>query len=113
MDDSEQKRVEAAVAAFVAKRRPPANLRHRVDLDFRFDGRTVEIFEIRPRWDEPAQFLEAAVAKARYLEWRDTWLVYWQKADLRWHKYGPVPEVDTIHAFLRLVDDDKYACFFG
>jgi hypothetical protein len=113
MNDIERKRIENAVAAFMAKRRPPSHLRDQVDLSFRFDGRSVEIFEIRPRWDNPAQRLEEAVAKARYVKARDRWLVYWQRADLKWHKYDPMPEVSTVDAFLRLVDDDEYACFFG
>lgn len=113
MNDIERKRIEKAVATFVAKRRPPVHLRDQVDLSFRFDGRSVEIFEIRPRWDDPAERVEEAVGKARYLKSRDMWLVYWQRADLKWHKYKPVPEVSTIDAFLRLVDEDDYACFFG
>jgi hypothetical protein len=113
MDDMERKRIENAVAAFVAKRRPPAHLRDQVDLSFRFDGRSVEIFEIRPRWDNPAQRVEEAVAKVRYMKSRAKWLVYWQRADLKWHKYGPMPEVNTVDAFLRLVDEDEYGCFFG
>jgi hypothetical protein len=113
MNDIERKRIENAVAAFVAKRRPPVEVRDQVDLSFRFDGRNVEIFEIRPRWNNPAQRVEEAVARARYLKSRDTWLVYWQRADLKWHKYGPTPEVSTVEAFLDLVDQDEYACFFG
>ena len=113
MNDIERKRIENAVAAFVAKRRPPAHLRDQVDLSFRFDGRSVEIFEIRPRWNKPAERIEEAIAKARYVKARDRWLVYWQRADLKWHKYDPMPEVRTVDAFLRLVDDDEYACFFG
>ena len=113
MNDIERKRIENAVATFVASRRPPVHLRDQVDLSFRFDGRSVEIFEIRPRWDDPAERVEEAVAKARYLKSRDRWLVYWQRADLKWHKYDPVPEVKTIEAFLELVDQDEYACFFG
>jgi len=113
MNDTERKRIEKVIAAFVAKRRPPIHLRDQVDLSFRFDGRSVEIFEVRPRWDDLTKKVEEAVAKARYLNSRDSWLVYWQRADLKWHKYAPVPEVSTIDAFLRLVDEDEYACFFG
>ena len=113
MNDIARKRIEKTVAAFVAKRRPPPRLRDRVDLSFRFDGRSVEIFEIRPLWDKPAEQVEEAVAKARYLKARNRWLVYWQRADMKWHKYGPMPEVSTVDAFLKLVDDDEYGCFFG
>ena len=113
MNDMERRRIEKSIAAFIAKRRPPVHLRDQVDLSFRFDGRSVEIFEIRARWNDPVERIEEAVAKARYVKSRDTWLVYWQRADLKWHKYGPVPEVTTIDAFLALVDEDENACFFG
>lgn len=112
-NDIERKRVENAVRAFVEKHRPPEHLRDEVDLSFRFDGRSVELFEIRQRWDNPAEKIEERVAKARYLQSRDEWLVYWQRADLEWHKYGPKPEVRSIEAFLALVEEDEYACFFG
>jgi hypothetical protein len=113
VNDIERRRVESKVAAFVEKRRPPAHLRNQVDLGFRFDGRSVELFEIRSRRDKPAEKIEESVAKARYLKSREKWLVYWQRADLKWHKYGPSPEVQTIEAFLALVDEDRHACFFG
>jgi hypothetical protein len=113
MDDAARKRIENAIAAFVARHRPPVHLRDQIDLSFRFDGRRVEIFEIRPHWNNPTQKIEESVGKARYLKSRDTWLVYWQRADLKWHKYAPMPEVSNIEDFLRLVDEDKHACFFG
>lgn len=113
MNDIERKRIENKVAAFVETRRPPVHIRNQVDLDFRFDGRSVELFEIRPRWDDPDEKVEEAVAKARYLKSRNEWRVYWQRADLRWHQYGPMPAVKTVEAFLALVEEDEYACFFG
>lgn len=113
MNDIERKRIENAVEAFIARRRPPAHLRDQLDLGYRFDGRSVEIFEIRPLFDDPAQKLEHAVGKARYVKSRARWLVYWQRADLKWHKYGPMPEVHTIAAFLKLIDEDECGCFFG
>jgi hypothetical protein len=113
MNDLERKRIEKAVAAFIAKRRPPMHLRDQVELAIRFVGRDVEIFEIRPRWNDPAQKMEEAVAKARFITSRDHWSVFWQRADMKWHKYAPVPEVDTIEDFLRLIDEDAYGCFFG
>jgi hypothetical protein len=101
------------MAAFVERRRPPAHLRDEIDLAFRFDGRAVELLEIRPRWDRPAEQIENGVAKARYVKSRDVWLVYWQRADLEWHRYEPRPDVATIDSFLSLVDADAYACVFG
>lgn len=113
MNHIEHKHVEEAVSAFVAKHRPPVNLREQVDLSFRFDGRSVEIFEIRPSWANASLKVEESVAKARYLKSRNLWLIYWKRADLKWHKYGPAPEVRTVGAFLKLVEEDEYGCFFG
>lgn len=113
MTDFAKKRVEKAVSAFIEARRPPAHIRDKVDLSYRFDGRSVEIFEIRPNWNDPSQYHEQAVAKARYVISRNEWRVYWQRADLKWHRYDPVPEVDDIDDFLQLVAEDEYACFFG
>jgi hypothetical protein len=113
MNEVDQARVRKAVAAFIDRRRPPIHIRDKVDLSFRFDGRYVEIFEIRPNWQNPSETHEEAVARARYLKSRDEWLVYWQRADMKWHKYAPAPEVTTIHDFLELVDEDAFGCFFG
>ncbi|WP_300321922.1 DUF3024 domain-containing protein [Idiomarina sp.] len=44
---------------------------------------------------------------------QNCWKVYWQRADLKWHAYEPVPEVTQLRQFLKLVRDDQYACFFG
>jgi|SRR5581483_7874409 len=113
MNELQRMRVERTVATFIEQRRPPAHLRDRVDLAFRFDGRYVEIFEVRPSWNEPTEKIEESVARARYLKSRDEWLVYWKRADLRWHKYQPAPAVNTVEAFLKLVDQDEYCYFFG
>ena len=113
LNEIESKRIENAVAAFVERRRPPAHLRDQIDLAFRFDGRSVEIFEIRPRWNKPDEKVEESVAKARYVKTRGEWLVYWKRADLKWHKYPPKPAVRTLQAFLSLVEEDEYSCFFG
>ena len=113
LNDVERKRVENAVAEYVTKHRPPAHIRDQVDLSFRLTDQSVELFEIRPRWDDHTKKIEESIAKARYLKSRKRWLFYWKRADLKWHKYPPQPEVRTIEAFLALVEEDKHACFYG
>lgn len=109
----ETKRCAKAVAGFVEKRRPPPYLRPQIDLGFRVKGQSVEIFEIRPAWREPKRKIEEAVAKATYVKTQDIWKIYWQRADLKWHRYDPDPELRTIEEFLEIVDADEYCCFFG
>jgi hypothetical protein len=109
----EQKQSERIVGAFIEKRRPPANLREQVDLGFRVVDQSVEIFEIRSQRSQPEVKREHAVAKATYVKTDAVWRVFWQRQDLKWRRYDPAPEGDSLEAFLRLVDEDKHACFWG
>ena len=113
LSELETRRVEKDVGAFVEKRRPPPHIRNELDLGFRVKGQSVEIFEVRPLWSDPKEKIEEPVAKATYVKTQKVWKVYWQRADLKWHRYDPDPEVKTLQEFLRLVDRDEYACFFG
>ncbi len=113
LSEFEIKKIEKEVGAFIEKRRPSPHIRGQVDLGYRVSGQSVEIFEIRPRWDDPEEKIEEAVAKATYVKTQKVWKVYWQRADLKWHRYDPDPEVKTLAEVLRLVDEDEYACFFG
>ena len=109
----EIKKYEKAVKAYIEKNRPPPHIRNELDLGYRLKDQSVEIFEIRPRWDNPKEILENPVAKATYVKNQAIWKVYWQRADLKWHSYKPHPEAKTIEEFLMVVESDKHACFFG
>jgi len=113
LSEFDQKRCEKIVGAFIESRRPPAHVRPKLDLGFRVDGQSVEIFEIRPRWNNPKEKLEHSVAKATFVKSVRAWRVYWQRADLKWHRYEPTPEVESLEAFVQLVEEDKHACFWG
>ena len=109
----EIKKYEKAVAKYVEKSRPPPHIRNELDLAFRLKGQSVEIFEIRPLWDNPSEKVEEPVAKATYVRTKELWKVYWQRADLKWHRYDPDPEVNSIEDFLEVVERDEYCCFHG
>jgi hypothetical protein len=109
----EIKKCEKAVKAFIAKHRPPAHIRKELDFSYRIENQSVEIFEVRPRWDNPTQIIEHSIAKATYVKTKGIWKIYWQRADLKWHHYSPHPEAKTIEDFLAVVEADENACFFG
>ena len=113
LSEFEQKRCERIVGAFVESRRPPSHLRGKLDLGFRVNGQSVEIFWIRPRWDNPKEKTDDAVAKATFVKSTGRWRIYWQRADLKWHRYEPAPEVGTLEEFVRVVGDDDHGCFWG
>ena len=114
LSELETRRIAKTVEAFIEQRRPAPHIRPRLDLCFRIVGQSVEIFEVRPRrTDGPGEWIENNVAKATFIRSKNIWKVYWQRADLKWHRYPEAPEVGSINQFLALVAEDKYACFFG
>ena len=98
---------------FIEKHRPPVELRDQLDYGYAIEGRVVRIFEIRPFWLDQSEIIESAVARAKFVKSRSVWKVYWMRADLKWHPYDPQREVSSLAAFLELVEEDKYGCFWG
>jgi len=113
MNDLEIQRVKNAVSLFIKRRRPPVDLRHELDYGFRFDGRSIEMFSIRPSWNPAEGKEESAVAKGTFRKSQNQWFVYWQRADMKWHRYQTEAPVLTVEEFLAIVDRDEYGCFFG
>ena len=95
------------------KHRPPLHLRDQVREGQRIVGSKVELFLVRPMFGNPIRPIEESIAKARYVKSRDIWQIFWKRADLKWHRYQPCPEVKTLGAFLALVDEDENCCFWG
>ena len=110
---SEIERAEKSIAAFLERRRPPPEIRNRLDLGYRIDGHNVELFEVRPVWKDPSKKHKQPVAKAIFVRTRISWKVNWMRQDLKWHGYTPAREVKTLDGFLSLVDKDEHCCFFG
>ena len=114
LSDLEAARIRRSLAAFLRARRPAPHLRSEVDLSYRVSGQSVEIFEIRQVWDgPPGEKMELPVAKATFVRTRGVWRIFWMRRDLKWHGYEPVPEVESVEAFCKVVSNDAYACFFG
>lgn len=113
LSEFEIKRCERELRKFIEKRRPPAHIRKKLDFGFRINNQSIELFEIRPKWDNPTEILESSFAKTTFVKTKGRWKIYWKRADLKWHSYEPCPEVRSIEDFVSVVDEDKYACFFG
>jgi Protein of unknown function (DUF3024) len=96
-----------------SKRRPPLHLRDKVREGQRIEGYEIELFLVRPHFLDRTRWLEHPIAKARYIKSRKIWKVFWQRADMKWHRYDPHPEVKSLEEFLKLVDEDACQCFWG
>jgi hypothetical protein len=104
---------EPLIKQFISEQRPPEKVRDQVDLDYVIEKQSIIIFEIRPRMDAPEEKLKFLIAKATWVRRQKVWKIYWQQADMEWHKYEPLPQVDTLELFIDEVDKDPYACFWG
>jgi hypothetical protein len=113
LSEFDAKRCEKLVAQFIGRRRPPPHIRAELDLAFRINGQSVEIFEVRSHWKDKGKKLVHPFAKATYNKTKRNWKVFWRRADLKWHSYQPNPSVDSIEEFLAVVHKDEHGCFFG
>jgi len=98
---------------FWSRRRPPLHLRDKVREGQRIDGTGIELFLVRPAFQRPGEWIEESIAKVRFIRSRDVWHLFWKRADLKWHRYQPCPEADSLGAVLRTINVDANGCFFG
>ena len=106
-------KIKNSAEAFLVIKRPPPHIRKQLDIGYRIDIQSIEIFEIRPYYLDESQILEHAVAKATYVKTQKAWNVFWQRADLKWHSYEPMASVKSIEEFFDAVVDDPHGCFWG
>ena len=73
--DSERATNLAALKWFLQRRRPTEDIRPKLDIGYALVGQTVDLFEIRPDWQDPSTTRHTPVARIRYIR---------SKAVLRW-----------------------------
>jgi hypothetical protein len=113
ISEFETRRVEKLASEYVALHRPPAHVRSELDLGYRISDQSLELFEIRPRWDNPKEIMQQSFAKTTFIKKSKTWKIYWMRQDLKWHGYEPSLEVASLEEFLAIVSEDAHACFRG
>ena len=113
ISEFEIKRVEKIMNDYLTRTRPPVHIRDQLDIGYRIENQSVELFEIRPAFRDPSQKIEHAIAKATYVKRGGICKIYWMRADLKWHRYEPVPEVANLPEFLAIIEEDQHGCFYG
>ncbi|MEX0771176.1 MAG: DUF3024 domain-containing protein [Balneolaceae bacterium] len=109
----EEEQYEAVVRKFIDRRRPSPEIRSELDIGCSIRGQSIEIHEIRPQWNKPVIKRKYPVAKTTWVQTQKKWKIYWMRADLKWHAYDPLPEVERLEEFLEEVDRDPGGCFWG
>ena len=105
--------IEKQIQKFIDEIRPPAEIRDKVDIGYKFQDNSLEIFEIRPRWDDKKEKIHSPVAKTKFVKSRGVWIVYWMRASGKWERYKPDPEVNELSIFFDVLKTDKHGCFWG
>lgn len=105
-------KIQNEMNEFILKRRPPESVRNQVDLAYKIEKQNVIIYEIRKMFRQEGM-VDIPIAQATFVLEENKWKIFWQRAELKWHLYEPKKEVKTIKAFIKIVDEDKYGCFWG
>lgn len=101
------------VTAFIQKRQQSQEIHDEGEVSFRIEDQSVVIFEKLKRWRHPFDSFESMIAKVTFVKASADWKVYWQKSDMKWHRYNPEPTAGHFDDFLEMVGFDAYGCFRG
>ena len=112
LSEFELKVIENTVGRMCQRRSPP-HLSEKVKIIYKIVNYSVEVYEQRPRWNNPKEQTNTPVAKFLYTRTTKKWKLYWMRKDLKWHLYKPVPESTRIEKLVEEVDEDPYSTFFG
>ncbi len=99
--------------SFWTRCRPPVHLRGQVREGQRITGRTIELFIVRPAFNRPEEYIEESISKVQHLPRLRVWRIFWKRADGKWHRYTPFPEVSSLAEALQVIEEDSNGCFFG
>jgi hypothetical protein len=106
-----QENVEQAMTDYCA-RRVPEHLHDQVRVGFQIRGTSLTLFEERPQFRQPHEWVKLVVAQLRYDERTGEWSLYCADRNSRWHLYDAAPARD-IRSLLREVDADPTGIFWG
>jgi len=108
----ELKRIDNLVGDLCRRRNRP-EVYDQLHLEYRTHAHDVELLEVRPWWDGSPGRMENLVAKFKFVRTQNVWCLLWQRRDLKWHTYDPLPKSRDLSTLVAEVDRDPHACFFG
>ena len=106
-------KVVAVFDKLMEKGRPPEEIRDRLDMSYSIEGLSATVVTRRPFSDDPEDIVEEPIAMASYDKSTKMWRLYWQRADMNWHRYKPSQPTKHIDQICRIIDEDENGCFWG
>jgi len=108
----EKKLIEKVVGKF-CDIRVPMRVRDQLRNGYRVDGQNLFIYESRPMWNKPSEWMDLDFAKLTYVKSKGNWKLYWKRASGKWKLYEPHSESRELGDLINTIDQDRYGCFFG
>ena len=108
----ELKRINKIIGEDLRNRVPPEH-RDQLRYEFRIENHNVFLSEVRPRWNQPEEWLAVDFAKLRYIRSQRIWRLYWKRASGKWELYEPKSEDRNLAKLFDAIREDRYGCFFG
>ena len=104
---------ENKVKKYIEKNRPSAEIRAELDIGYNYDGKSIELFERRPQWNNPSINHEYSFSKIKYVKTTKIWKLYWMRASGKWEAYQPLHSSTYLDKLLDCIDEDALGCFKG
>ncbi|MBL4745142.1 MAG: DUF3024 domain-containing protein [Flavobacteriaceae bacterium] len=105
---------ESTIKKYVESIRPESlEIRAQVDFGYSYDGKIIEIHEIRPLWDNPTEKQQFPFVKIVFYKTKQLWNLYWMRASGKWELYEPFPKSTHLDKIIEVIEHDKNGCFFG
>lgn len=107
---------DSTIKGFVEELRPAdPEMRKQVDIGYSYRSKikVAELFEIRPKWDNPKEIQHLPFARIKHYKAQNFWKLYWLRASGKWDPYEPKPTATNLTEILATIKNDKHGCFFG
>ena len=105
--------IESSLTIWMAMRRPPEEIRDKLDLGYSIKEQDIFLEEIRPVWNNPSESRRYPFAKVKFEKTSNLWKIYWMRGNLKWYAYDPKPVVGKLELALEEIMKDPHHCFFG
>ncbi len=91
----------------------PEHLKDQLRFEYEIEKQNVIIYEVRPFWKDPSEFIKMPIAKLTYVNSRNIWKLYWKRANDKWTLYETRRSATDLGSMLKEIDEDSFGCFFG
>jgi len=95
------------------KNKIPEHVKNEIRLHFKIRGDHVTLFESRPYYLKPSEWIDKKVAQFRYDRNEKNWTLYCVDRNEKWHPYFKIEACENIDDLIKEVDEDPTGIFWG